>query len=144
MSAIVHCSECGARLATGRLGERCPACVLRLALEEEGPASLMKSISLPGGDLEQGTIFAGKYRIIGVLGRGGMGVVFKAEDVKLKRPVALKLLPVELSHSTEAKERFLREAQVAAALDHPNIGTIYEIGEQDGQNFIAMACVDGK
>jgi eukaryotic-like serine/threonine-protein kinase len=131
-------------LATGRLGERCPACVLRLALEAEGPASRMKTISLPGGELEKGTIFAGKYRIIGVLGRGGMGVVFKAEDVKLKRPVALKLLPVELSHFAEAKERFLREAQVAAALDHPNLCTIYEVGEQDGQAYIAMAYVDGK
>ncbi|MHC1769286.1 MAG: protein kinase [Verrucomicrobiia bacterium] len=144
MSTIVHCSQCGARLATGRLGERCPACVLRLSLEAEGPASLKKTISLPGGELEKGTIFAGNYRILGVLGRGGMGVVFKAEDLKLKRPVALKLLRVELSHSTEARERFLREAQVAAALDHPNICTIYEVGEQDGQAYIAMAYVDGK
>ncbi len=73
-----------------------------------------------------------------------MGVVFKAEDMKLKRPVALKFLSHELSHSDEAKERFLREAQVAAALDHPNICTIYEVGEQDGQAYIAMAYVDGK
>ncbi|MHC1769283.1 MAG: protein kinase [Verrucomicrobiia bacterium] len=144
MSAKLHCSKCGAPLATGRSGDRCPACVLRLGLDGEGPASLKKTISLPGGELEKGTVFAGNYRILGVLGRGGMGVVFKAEDLKLKRPVALKLLRVELSHSTEARERFLREAQVAAALDHPNICTIYEVGEQDGQAYIAMAYVDGK
>lgn len=118
--------------------------MVRLALEAEGPAPRMRTISRPGGELEKGTIFAGKYRIIGVLGRGGMGVVFKAEDVKLKRSLALKLLPVALSHSAEAKERFLREAQVAAALDHPNLCTIYEVGEQDGQAYIAMAYVDGK
>jgi TolB-like protein/predicted Ser/Thr protein kinase len=131
-------------LATGRVGERCPACVLRLALAAEGPASLRETISPPGGELEQGTIFAGKYRIIALLGRGGMGVVFKAEDLKLKRPVALKLLPVELSHSAQAKQRFLREAQVAAALDHPNICTIYEVGEQAAQAYIAMAYIDGE
>jgi serine/threonine-protein kinase len=73
-----------------------------------------------------------------------MGVVFKAEDTKLKRPVALKLLPFELLYSPEAKERFIREAQAAAALDHPNICTVYEVEEQDGQAYIAMAYIDGK
>jgi len=101
-------------------------------------------MSPPDGGLMKGALFAGKYRIIGELGRGGMGMVFKAEDAKLKRPVALKLLTLELAHSPEAKERFLREAQAAAALDHPNIGTVYEVGEQDGQAYIAMAYIDGQ
>ena len=101
-------------------------------------------MSPPGGGLEKGALFAGKYRVIRELGRGGMGVVFQAEDAKLKRSVALKLLPLELAHSPEAKERFLREAQAAAALDHPNICTVYEVEEQDGQAYIAMAFVDGK
>ena len=72
-----------------------------------------------------------------------MGVVFKAEDTKLKRPVALKLLPMEVSHFPEAKERFIREAQAAAALDHPNICTVHEVEEHDGQMYIAMAYIDG-
>jgi serine/threonine protein kinase/Tfp pilus assembly protein PilF len=100
-------------------------------------------MSPPGGGLEKGSLFAGKYRIIGELGRGGMGVVLKAEDARLKRPVALKLLALELSHSPDAKERFLREAQAAAALDHPNICTVYEVEERDGQAYIAMAYIDG-
>ena len=76
--------------------------------------------------------FAEKYAIIGEIGRGGMGVVYNAEDIKLKRTVALKFLPPELSVYPEAKERFIREAQSAAALSHPNICTIHEVGEADG------------
>lgn len=94
--------------------------------------------------LDKGNIFAGKYKIIEEIGRGGMGVVLKAEDTKLKRTVALKFLPPELSRHPEAKERFIREAQAAAALDHPNICTIYEAEEYEGQAYIAMAYVEGK
>jgi TolB-like protein/Tfp pilus assembly protein PilF len=83
------------------------------------------------------------YRIIEKLGQGGMGVVYKAEDTKLKRVVALKFLPGELTSDAEAKARFLQEAQAAAALDHPDICTVHEIDEFEGQTFIAMACVDG-
>lgn len=84
------------------------------------------------------------YRILEKLGEGGMGVVYKAEDTKLKRTVALKFLPAHSSGGEEEKARFLHEAQAAAALDHPNIRTIYEINESDEQTFIAMACIEGK
>jgi serine/threonine protein kinase/Tfp pilus assembly protein PilF len=85
------------------------------------------------------------YKIIERLGQGGMGVVYKAEDVKLRRPVALKFLPSDLTRDREANQRFIYEAQTASALDHQNVCTIYEIEESDdGQMFIAMAHYEGE
>ncbi|MCJ7596622.1 MAG: protein kinase, partial [Desulfobacterales bacterium] len=103
-----------------------------------------QTLQTPVMDLLQGTTFAGRYRIIQELGRGGMGVVYKAQDTKLKRAVALKFLPHELTHIPEIKERFMREAQAAAALDHPNICTVYEFDEAEEKTFISMAYIDGR
>ena len=84
------------------------------------------------------------YKILEKLGEGGMGVVYKAEDTKLKRTVALKFLSSQSLGTQDEKTRFVHEAQAAAALDHPNICTVHEIDEVDGQTFIVMAYVDGQ
>ena len=120
------CKECGTQL---------------LATEDIG---VTKTIITPTTGLEKGSTFAGRYQLIEELGRGGMGVVYKAEDTKLKRTVALKFLPPELTHISEVKERFMREAQAAAALDHPNICTVYEFDEAEEKTFISMAYIEGQ
>jgi tetratricopeptide (TPR) repeat protein len=96
-------------------------------------------------EVHPGQTIAGKYRVVRKLGRGGMGVVYEAEDLRLQRTVALKFLPPGLTSDPEARERFVHEARAASGLDHPNICTIHEIDEaEDGGLYIVMACYQGE
>jgi serine/threonine protein kinase len=117
------CSKCGASLK----GEAQTRTI-------QGPSTLFK----------KGQLIARKYRIIQKIGEGGMGVVYKAQDTKLDRPVALKFLPSGLTRDPASKKRFIQEAKAAAALNHPNITTVHEIGEDEGRTFIAMEFIEGK
>jgi serine/threonine protein kinase len=93
--------------------------------------------------MKTGTTFAG-YRVEATIGRGGMGVVYRATDLSLKRPVALKLIASELAEDERFRARFLREPRLAASLDHPHVIPIYEAGEQEGQLYLAMRFVEGE
>jgi tetratricopeptide (TPR) repeat protein/TolB-like protein len=144
------CSNCALPLASSASGPSHPgpAGSAAAAGPAEGPPevpAVTKTIETHTHGMVVGAVVAGKYRIVRQIGRGGMGVVYEADDLKLRRPVALKFLPAELTYDAEARERFIHEAQTASVLDHPHICTIYEIGESEtGQMYIAMALCQGE
>ncbi|HEV7494708.1 protein kinase domain-containing protein [Baekduia sp.] len=100
-------------------------------------------MSAVDSELQPGDVFAG-YRVTGVAGRGGMGVVYEAQQLDLERPVALKLIATPLARDEAFRERFVRESRAAAAIDHPNVIPVYSAGEDDGRLFLAMRFVDGE
>jgi serine/threonine protein kinase/formylglycine-generating enzyme required for sulfatase activity/dienelactone hydrolase len=122
----------------------CKKCGTKLPFSDDVLLSQTKTIQTSPLIPDKGILIAGKYRITAEIGRGGMGIVYKVEDTKLRRNVALKFLPPELSRYPEAKERFIREAHAAAVLDHPHICTIFEVGEYEDKAYIAMAYVEGQ
>jgi len=122
----------------------CGKCGMPLTPDARMADSLTKTLETPVHILKAGSLIAGKYSILEEIGRGGMGVVYKAEDLKLKRRVALKFLPPHLMDSPELKERFLIEAQTAASLSHPNICVIHEVGDSEDRPYIAMEYVEGE
>jgi len=138
--AAVKCPNC--RFESPSESVFCPQCGTKIALLETGAAFGTRTIASDAH--RSGRIVGGRYKLLSVAGQGGMGVVFKAEDTKLRRTVALKFLPEEIGRDPEAKKRFLREAQASAILDHPNICPVYEIDEAEGGMFITMAFVEGR
>ena len=141
----MDCPKC--RTVNPDTSRFCGACASPLLAEPPVPdaPSLTRTLEPRPPGPGAGTVVAGKYRILGEIGRGGMGVVYEADDLKLKRAVALKFLPGELTNDAEARERFVHEARAASVLDNPHICTIYEIGESgSGQMFIAMALCHGE
>ena len=140
---LVECPQC--RSANSPDSDFCAKCGARLGAQDE--ATLSKTLTTPPHleEIIAGTVLREKYRIIETIGRGGMGIVYKAEDLRLKRIVALKFLSPSLTGEWEARERFVREAQAASELDHPNICTIYEFDQTEaGQGYIAMAYYPGE
>ena len=138
----MKCSKCHSE--NNDTSRFCSNCAAPLASDARMADSLTKTITTPLPLVSKDSLIAGKYRIVEEIGRGGMGVVYKTEDLKLKRCVALKFLPPHLMDSPELKERFLIEAQAAAALNHPNICVIHEVGESEERPFIAMEHVEGE
>ena len=135
------CPKCQTANPSG--SKFCKECATPLPNSEE--VSQTKTLEPNIKELSTGSLFAGRYQVIEELGKGGMGYVYKAEDTKLKRMLALKFLLPELTRDDTAKARFIREAQAASALDHPNICTIHEIDEtEDEQMYISMACYEGE
>ncbi|MGA2534345.1 MAG: protein kinase [Candidatus Aminicenantales bacterium] len=122
----------------------CGGCALPLLSSEALLPPRTKTIETSSRTLTRETIFAGKYRVIEELGHGGMGIVYKAEDLKLKRPVAIKVLLKEAVSDSESRDRLFLEAQAVAALSHPNICTIHEVDEAEGKPYLAMEYVDGQ
>jgi predicted Ser/Thr protein kinase len=107
------------------------------------PIDTVAALSAVDSELQAGEVFAG-YRVTGVAGRGGMGVVYEAQQLDLQRPVALKLIATHLARDEDFRERFVRESRAAAAIDHPNVIPVYSAGEDDGRLYLAMRFVDGE
>jgi serine/threonine-protein kinase len=91
-----------------------------------------------------GQVLAGRYRVVAPLGRGGMGEVYRADDLKLGQPVALKFLPADLARDPDRLARFHNEVRVARQVSHPNVCRVYDVGEADGQPFLSMEYIDGE
>ena len=128
------CLACGARVDPSQ------GPTLTVAVADRLPSS----DALDGAQFIPGTMLAGRYRIVGLLGRGGMGEVYRAEDLKLGQAVALKFLPKEVTHRADRLARFHQEVRLARQVSHPNVCRVHDIGETGGQHFLSMEYIDGE
>jgi dienelactone hydrolase len=138
----VECPKCHSENNEG--SRFCSHCAAPLGSSGPDGPTLTRTVETLAPAIAKGALIAGKYRIVDEVGAGGMGIVYKAEDITLKRFVALKFLPPQLVNAPELRERFLIEAQAAAALNHPNICIIHEVGESGEHPYIAMEFVEGQ
>ncbi len=136
----IECPKCQTRNSDD--SKFCKVCAAPLSKKES--SLLTKTLRVPSRYFAPNTFISEKYKILEKLGEGGMGIVYKADDLKLKRPVALKFLSSELTSDSDVKERFMREAQAAASLVHPNITTIHAFEEWEDLGFMVMEYVPGK
>ena len=144
------CPACGApvgsvsQLPTGLATPSVAEAALRRGASDSPVGRLASSPSLDGGGFSPGTILGERYRIIGLVGRGGMGEVYRADDLKLGQPVALKFLPQKLASEPACIERFYAEVRHARGVSHPNVCRVYDVGEIEGRHFLSMEYVDGE
>jgi hypothetical protein len=143
------CPACGAptgslsQMPTG-LATPSVAAAARRSPSDSPVGRIASSPSLDGGGFSPGTILGERYRIIGLVGRGGMGEVYRADDLKLGQPVALKFLPAKLASEPAWIERFYAEVRHARGVSHPNVCRVYDVGEIEGRHFLSMEYVDGE
>jgi tRNA A-37 threonylcarbamoyl transferase component Bud32 len=138
------CGSCGAPVsAPSQLPTQAEPS--RAPVRAETPAArILWSDTKGGGGFTPGTMLAGRYRLIGLLGRGGMGEVYRADDLKLGQPVALKFLPNAFAEDPARRERFVAEVRIARQIAHPNVCRVYDIGEAERRHFLSMEYVDGE
>jgi hypothetical protein len=155
------CPSCGGELSPAH--RFCPFCAAPVTSLSQAPTAaaefpaapaaapvaapvgrLISSDSLPVGGFTPGMVLAGRYRIIGLIGRGGMGEVYRADDLKLGQPVALKFLPKALADDSVRRERLFAEVRIARQVSHPNICRVYDISELEGRHFLTMEYIDGE
>src|SRR5215472_1367540 len=155
ITPLLRCPSCSADVGAG--SRYCSSCGQAITSPSEWPtgdapssaaaprlARRISSDSVPVGGFSPGMVLTDRYRIIGMLGRGGMGEVYRADDLKLGQPVALKFLPRALASDPVRRERFFAEVRITRQLAHPNICRVYDIAEADGQHFLSMEFIDGE
>src|SRR5262249_36752641 len=148
--SLMRCASCSRPVADD--ARRCPACGAAVDLPStptgtapRGPRSESRKDSGPvAGRFVPGTLLAQRFRIVGLVGKGGMGEVYRADDLKLGQTIALKFLPEDLQHDADRLARFYNEVRVARQITHPNVCRVHDVDELDGLHFLSMEYVDGE